>query len=130
MKSRKWRKAAVFPHCASETGRECIWRTTSPMILPSSRGGAKLSGNGVCSRSGGLIFEGKATDRKSRDSHPLPRTTETLADDASLAVPIGRVPPSLRRPFHVVEVIAAHAQKLAVRVHRTDVARPDARLAS
>jgi len=29
-------------------------------------------------------------------------------------------PSSLQRPFHVVEVIAAHAQKLAVRVLRSD----------
>ena len=29
-------------------------------------------------------------------------------------------PSSLQRPFHVVEVIAAHAQKVAVRVLRSD----------
>lgn len=61
------------------------------MILPSLRGGAKFSGNGVWSRSGGLIFEGKAADRKSRESHPRRRAAETLADDGSLAVPISRV---------------------------------------
>ena len=51
------------------------------------------------SRSDGLIFEGKAAKRKSHESYPRRRAAETLADDASLAVPIGRFAFIAATPF-------------------------------
>jgi hypothetical protein len=70
----------------------------------------------VWSRSGGLIFEGKAAKRKSHKSNPRRRAAETLAADALLAMPIGRY----AFIAATVEVIAAHAQLLVVRVLRSD----------